>query len=363
MMLEQVKTLPLSEIAYMMKTTASIFLTLLLLLAACSNKERTFTLTGHVEGLTEGEALVVIPDTAYARIDTIVIHEGQFTYELETDTTTQLLLVFPGGRLCTVFADRHTETELRADTADWEAFTLKGGRENDAWQQFRDSVRSKSLPEQRAAVKEYIRANPFSPLGAHLLNRYYAQTPEPDYEGIEENVELMSGKLQDNQLVQDLRRYLDDVIKADSGKYISTFRIKNKEGKYINAYQYGGKYLLVTFWASWQPEGLKLQKDILRLKEEKKKEKVAFINVSLDTDKQTWEDLQKNDTLPDEQTCDFDGWEGTVVKRFGVTSLPQMVLLSPQRKVLLRSARLEEVSMQLDSLLKNDKEREKSKRK
>ena len=188
-MLEQVKTLPLSEIAYMMKTTASIFLTLLLLLAACSNKERTFTLTGHVEGLTEGEALVVISDTAYARIDTIVIHEGQFTYELETDTTTQLLLVFPGGRLCTVFADRHTETELRADTADWEAFTLKGGRENDAWQQFRDSVRSKSLPEQRAAVKEYIRANPFSPLGAHLLNRYYAQTPEPDYEGIEENVE------------------------------------------------------------------------------------------------------------------------------------------------------------------------------
>lgn len=360
---KQLKALPLSEIAYMMKTTASILLTLLLLLAACRNGEHTFTLTGQLGGLTEGKALVVIPDTAYARIDTVDIHDGQFTYKLEADTTTQLLLVFPGGRVCTVFASPQTETELRADTADWDAYTLEGGAENDAWQQFRDSTRSKTLPEQRVAVKEYIRTNPFSPLGAHLLNVYYAQTAEPDYAGMEESINLMSGKLQDNMLVQELRRDLEDVAKADSGKYISSFRIKDKDGKYVNAYQYGGKYLVVTFWASWQPEGLKLQKDILRLKDEKKKEKVAFINVSLDTDRQTWNDLQKNDTLPDEQTCDFAGWEGTVVKRFGVTSLPQMVLLSPQRKVLLRSARLDEVSTQLDSLLRSDKEREKSKRK
>lgn len=346
-----------------MKTTASILLTFLLLLAACKNGERMFTLTGRVSGLTDGEALVVIPDTAYARIDTINIHDGQFTYELRTDTTTQLLLVFPGGHVCTVFAAPQTKTELRADTTDWNAYTLEGGAENDAWQMFRDSTRLKSLPEQRAAVKEYIRTNPFSPLGAHLLNVYYAQTSNPDYTGIEENIKLMSGKLQDNMLVQELQRNLDDVIKADSGKYISSFRIKNKDGKYVNAYQYGGKYLLVTFWASWQSEGLKLQKDILRLAKEKKKEKVAFINVSLDTDQQIWNDLQKNDTLPDEQTCDFAGWKGTVVKRFGVTSLPQMVLLSPQRKVLLRSSRLDEVSTQLDSLLRNDKEEEKSKRK
>ena len=346
-----------------MKRTTSIILTLLLLLTvACKNGEQTFTLTGSIKGLTDGEALVVIPDTAHARIDTIRIRDGQFTYTLETDTTSQLLLVFPGGRLCTVFADKQTETELHADTADWEAFTLEGGTENDAWQRFRDSTRTMSPDEQRAAVKAYIGNHPFSPLGAHLLNVYYAQTPEPDYAGIEENIKLMSGKLQDNPLVQELQRYLEDVVKADTGKYVSTFRIKNKHGKYVNAYQYGGKYLLVTFWASWQPEGLELQKAIMKLKEEKKKEKVAFVNVSLDTDKQAWEDLQKRDSLPDEQTCDFAGWESTVVKRFGVTSLPQMVLLSPQRRVLLRSASLDEVEAKLDSSFRKDKEREKSKR-
>ena len=114
----------------------------------------------------------------------------------------------------------------------------------------------------------------------------------------------------------------------------------------------------------WQPGGLELQKEILALKEakDKKKEKVTFINVSLETDKRRWKDLQENDSLPDVQACDFEGWEGDMVKRFGVTDLPQMILLTPQRRVALRSARLDEVKAELDTLLVREKEREKKNR-
>ena len=174
----------------------------------------------------------------------------------------------------------------------------------------------------------------------------------------------MSGKLQDNPIVQDLQKHLEDYIKADTGKYISNFRIKNKHNKYVNAYQFSGKYLVITFWASWLPEGIKLQKEILKQKEarDKKKEKVSFINVALDMDKKTWNELQK-DSLPDEQTCDFQGWEGDMVSKFGVTDLPQMVLLTPQRRVALRSTDLNAITARLDTLMLKDKEREKLKKK
>lgn len=347
-----------------MMRTSCIILTLLLALAACRDNSRTFTLKGTLKGIPEGKALVILPDTAHSRIDTIVIKDGQFTYELQTDTTAQLTLVFPGGRFCTVFADRGTETELTADTARWDSLSLRGGVENDALQHFTDSLRACPPDSIRHAVKEYVRKHPFSPVGAHLLNVYYAQTDTPDYAGIEEVIKLMSGKLQDNPIVQDLRLHLEDVIQADTGKYIASFRIKDKYDKFINAYQYGGDFLVVTFWAGWQPGGLELQKEILALKEakDKKKEKVTFINVSLETDKRRWKDLQENDSLPDVQACDFEGWEGDMVKRFGVTDLPQIILLTPQRRVVLRSARLDEVKAELDTLLVREKEREKKNR-
>ena len=347
-----------------MMRTVSIFITILLLLSACKKDEHKFTLTGHVKGINEGELLIIIPDTAYSRIDTVRIRQEQFTYELQTDTTVQLTLLFPGERLCTVFADKQTRTELTADTAHWGALTLKGGIENNALQQFLDSTRNMTAAQIKSAVTEYIRRHPFSPAGVHLLNTYYAQTDTPDYNGIEANIKLMSGKLQDNYIVQDLQKQLEDIIKADTGKYISNFRIKNKHDKFINAYQFSGKYLVITFWASWQPEGLKLQKEILKQKEarDKRKEKVSFINVALDTDKNIWNELQK-DSLPDEQTCDFQGWEGDMVSKFGITDLPQMILLSPQRRVALRSADLNAIMAKLDTLMLKDKEREKLKKK
>lgn len=344
-----------------MKTT-HIFILILLLLAACKGNNPVFTLNGNVKGIKAGTAYVIIPDTAFSRIDTITIKDEQFTYELKTDTTTQLILVFPGKKSCVVFADKNTETQLTADTSSWERLTLKGGTENDLLQQFNDSTRNFTPAQIKLAIKDYIRKHPFSPAGVYLLDKHLLKASNPDYEDIKEDIELMSGRLQDNMLIQDIQKQLDIVVKTDSGKYISSFRTKDKNGKNVYPYQYSGKHLVVTFWASWHPESYKLQKEILKLQEKKKKENVTFINVSLDTDKKRWNDIQKRDSLPDIQTCDFEGWESQVVEKFGVTRIPEIILLNAQRKLIIRSDKLQDVAAQLDSLLLKDKEREKLKR-
>ncbi len=335
----------------------SILSAVILLFTSCNGNKHIFTLEGEINGLTEAQALVLIPDTAHSRIDTIHIKNNRFSYTLHTDTTTLLTLLFPNRKVCAVFADKNTQTQISADTSRWDQLKLKGGEDNNALQLFNDSLNGKSSKEIQAAVKEFIRQHPFSPVGAYLLNKHYAQTPEPDYNAIKECIDLMSGKLQDNFLVKDLQKDLEMVQKADSGKYIGSFRIKNKENKYLNAYQYSGKYLIVSFWASWQPEGKNIQKEILKI-QKKKNDKVAFINVALDTDKNAWNEMQKNDTLPNEQACDFEGWNGQMAKTFGITEIPMTVLLTPQRKIALKSKQLNEITSTLDTLLKKDRERE-----
>ena len=327
------------------------------LLGGCRGGESDYRLDGEVTGLDSGRVMVVIADTAYSRIDTLRAEGGRFSYELRPDTTVELLLVFPSGRSATVFAEPGAHTTLAADTARWDSLRLSGGPLNDALQQFADSTRGWDAASVRRAVKDYIGRHPFSPVGAHLLEKHYARLPHPPYAAIDSCIELMSGRLQDNPTVQALSARLDDVMKADTGRYISSFRTRGADGKYINAYQHGGKYLLVTFWASWMPGGRELQQGILALKErtDKSKAKVAYINIALDTDRRTWLDLARGDSLPALQGCDFDGWEGVTARRFGVGSLPLMVLLSPQRRVLMRSASLPAVEARLDSLLTHDR--------
>ena len=312
----------------------SILSAVILLFTSCNGNKHIFTLEGEINGLTDAQALVLIPDTAHSRIDTIHIKNNRFSYTLHTDTTTLLTLLFPNRKVCAVFADKNTQTQISADTSRWDQLKLKGGEDNNALQLFNDSLNGKSSKEIQAAVKEFIRQHPFSPVGAYLLNKHYAQTPEPDYNAIKECIDLMSGKLQDNFLVKDLQKDLEMVQKADSGKY-----------------------LIVSFWASWQPEGKNIQKEILKI-QKKKNDKVAFINVALDTDKNAWNEMQKNDTLPNEQACDFEGWNGQMAKTFGITEIPMTVLLTPQRKIALKSKQLNEITSTLDTLLKKDRERE-----
>ena len=97
------------------------------LLGGCRSDATHYRLDGEVRGLDSGRVLVVIADTAYSRVDTLRSDGGRFAYALEAETTVQLLLVFPGGRAATVFAEPDAHTTLTADTARWDSLRLDGG--------------------------------------------------------------------------------------------------------------------------------------------------------------------------------------------------------------------------------------------
>ncbi len=331
----------------------------ILLLAGCGKSKNTFTLFGTIKGINDSIAWVIIPDTAFSRIDTVSIKDEKFEYQLQTDTTVLLTLMFKNGTQYDIFADKNTQTEISGDTAHWNSLQVKGGTYNDILYPLMDRYRKINAEQARDSVKTFIAQNPFSPVSVYLLDKYYVQTPNPDAKTIQELIKLMSGKLQDDFLIRDIEERLKYSAMADTGRYISNFRTKNKDNKYISAYQYNNQYIVVTFWASWLPDGMKLQKEIAEAKKDKKREKTVFLNIAMDTDKKTWNELMKNDSLPAEQTCDLMGWKSRLVEQFGVNSIPQIILLNKQRKVVARENRLEPVIAKLDSLLENDKKNKK----
>lgn len=349
-----------------MRKSLCIIATLILLLAGCKGNKNRFALTGEIKGLQDSIALVLIPDTAFARIDTIHIKDNRFTYEMQTDTTTLLTIVFDKDKTCAVFAESGAETEIKGDAAQWNLLSVSGGEANDTLAAFMNAHRNQSPGQMRQLVSRFIEQHPFSPVSAYLLDKYFVQVAQPDFKAIQENINRMSGRLQDNRLVQDIKDRLEQSLNADTGRYINSFRTKDKEGNYINSYQYPNRYVVMTFWASWLPEGLKLQRTLYRAKsalDREYKDKVTFINASLDTDKTTWKATQKNDSLPEVQTCDFNGWDSYLIRQFGINHIPQIVILNPQRKVVSRTCQADSIASTLRRLLQADKEKERERAK
>ncbi len=335
------------------------FLAIILLLAGCGKNKNTFILSGTIKGINDTIAWVIIPDTAFGSIDTISIKEEKFEYHLQTDTTVLITLMFKDGTQYDIFADKNTQTEISGDTAHKNSLQIRGGTYNDILYPLMDRYRKINAKQIRDSVKTFITQNPFSPVSAYLLNKYYIQTPNPDAKAIQELIRLMSGKLQDNFLIRDIEERLKYNVMADTGRYISNFRTKNKDNKYISSYQYNNQYIVVTFWASWLPDGIRIQKEIAEAKKDKKREKTVFLNIALDTDKKTWNEMIKNDSLPAEQTCELTGWKSRMAEQFGVNSIPQIILLNKQHKVVAREKRLKPIIAKLDSLLENDKKNKK----
>lgn len=94
------------------------------------------------------------------------------------------------------------------------------------------------------------------------------------------------------------------------------------------------EYTLVVFGAGWCPHCPKELESIARLYEKWQKYGVEVLFVSLDRDKQSFENLAGR--FPFISICDYGSWESPIVKSYYVFATPTMYLLNSRQEILLR---------------------------
>lgn len=332
---------------------------LLFILGSCQRSKKTFKLEGDIKNVTGNELYLFGTQKPFDRIDTIRLEKGKFKYETEIDTLLPLTLFFNQGEMLPIFADKGLTVSIEGDALQPDSLQITGGEENEDFSRFNLHIQSlkDSLELITAEADSFIRNHPFSQVSIYLLNKYFIQAPHPDFRRINTLIESMSGMLHDHPLIQSVQQKLDYAIKADTGKYVSSYRMKNLKGESLTSYNFRDKVLVLSFWATWSEPSMKLQKELATLQKKLKKEDVSFVYFSLDTDKKRWEDVAKNDTVSGEQTYDGEGWESAVVKQFGIEKIPTVVVMTPQRRIATKSSDIKELTDKIESLLKQEKER------
>ena len=190
------------------------------------------------------------------------------------------------------------------------------------------------------------------------------QKDSPDFNKIKKLIEVMTGILQDKLYIEQLNEAISLSEKTEIGKYAPFFSLPNIKGEKItrSSEDFKKKNLLINFWASWG-DSISNHQSNTELKEiyqkYKKNKHIAMLGISLDMDKQEWQDAIKRDTLNWEQVCDFGGLNSEVAKQYAIKQVPSNILLSADGKILAKNLKGEQLKKKIEEVVTAAEEKEK----
>lgn len=123
-----------------------ILILAILTLASCGTDSRHFKLEGRLLNLNQGEFYVYSPDGAMRGLDTIKVQAGRFSYITECDAPKTLVIVFPNYTEQPVFAQPGKSVDIKGDASHLKEMTVKGTKDNELMNKFREQIHSASLP-------------------------------------------------------------------------------------------------------------------------------------------------------------------------------------------------------------------------
>ena len=132
------------------------------------------------------------------------------------------------------------------------------------------------------------------------------------------------------------------------GAIAPDFSVADESGTFYKLSDQRGKYVVVDFWAAWcgicRTENPKMQ----ALYTEYTDKNVEFIGVCLDENRENWQSVVVADGLTYLQLIDQQAFSSEVATTYGIQSVPFMMLLDTEGKIITFTSRVSEIESWLN---------------
>jgi peroxiredoxin len=156
----------------------------------------------------------------------------------------------------------------------------------------------------------------------------------------------------DQQQQQQAAQQKEEEEKSWVGKQAPDLTLPDANGKPVSIASFRGKYLLVDFWASWCGPCRAENPNVVTAYNEFKGKNFTILGVSLDKEKDPWQEAIHADHLEWTHVSDLKFWQSQAVSTFGFNGIPFNVLIDPQGKIIAQALRGDDLEKELHSVLK-----------
>jgi len=238
--------------------------------------------------------------------------------------------------------------KMNALKAKW--IGVKPQPENPLYVKSADSLRN-MIAEEKALYMKFIDAHPNSYIAMVTFNNVglgYNFDPKI----AEKQFNKFTAALKESPLGKQEAETIATAKKKEVGALAMDFSQNDVNNKVVKLSDFKGKYVLIDFWASWCAPCRAENPNVVKAYNQLKGKNFEIIGVSLDEKKDPWVKAIEHDGLPWVNVSDLKGWKNEVAIKYGVTAVPQNILLDPNGKVIAKNLRGEELLSKLATLVK-----------
>jgi len=220
--------------------------------------------------------------------------------------------------------------------------------------------------EQQSFVKSFIEQNPHSLASLIALHQYFGRRLLLKESEHLSYFELLSKSLTEeypnNKHVMELNRRLSEYMRNEKQRILAEESLRpglpapeivlpDPHGKQIALSSLRGNYVLIDFWAAWCPPCRKANAQLKEIYEQFHPLGFEIFSVSLDRTLDQWKLGIEEDKIDWIQVSDLRFWNSPVVRMYNVESIPHMIMLDRDGKIIQKGLKVNEGGEILGRLL------------
>ncbi|MDR2951339.1 MAG: AhpC/TSA family protein [Prevotella sp.] len=197
----------------------------------------------------------------------------------------------------------------------------------------------------------FVKENIQNQMGVYYLTRNYYRF---SLDQLKELVPAIKDEYKSIARVKKVETLVPALEATAVGQTFSDVKGKTPEGKDASLSDYAGKgkYVLVDFWASWCPPCRAEMPKLVELYKAYKDKDFEIVGISLDRTNDDWKNGIKNLNITWPQVSDLKFWDSEGATTYGISSIPHLMLLDKDGKIIARGLDAEEASEKVAELLK-----------
>ncbi len=200
--------------------------------------------------------------------------------------------------------------------------------------------------EKQKLLGTFIRKYPTSPISAFKFAEF-AGAGEMDLPVVDSVFGILDEKVKVMNEVKEVANRMEIQRKTSPGMSALAFSQKDTSGNLVSLVDFRGKYLLIDFWAGWCIPCRAENPLLIQLYKKYKAKGFEILGVSLDGERKRWTNAIKTDKLEWPQVSDLQIFDNAVSKLYGIASIPQNILVSPEGTIITKNLRGEKLSNKL----------------